>query len=280
MAGGDPPLLTLVPAGIHFGAVTLGASSVLHLAAPAAGGGSFPPAAVAYKIKTTRPTRYCVRPNTGLVPAGCGVDVQICLSELPPLPSAAPAAAGASAGGGGGGDSLSRDKFLVQAARVPDGWAGELDAAFWRSPAVESYKLRVAAGGGEGGGGRGGGGTPTVPSPPVLADARAAAAAAPPPAPLAASPPPLAGGGAPPRAVAAAADEAVGRRLEAVAAREAELATALAAARADVAARRGELERLRRAAADAEEAAAVARVTGGGADGDASAVVTAPLGGG
>jgi len=258
-----------MPAGIHFGAVTLGASSVLHLAAPAAGAASLP-SAVAYKIKTTRPTRYCVRPNTGVVPAGGGVDVEICLSELPPSP---PSAVPASAGG-----SLSRDKFLVQAARVPDGWAGgELDAAFWRSPAVESYKLRVAAGGGEGG--AGGGGTPSLPSPSMPADARAAAGDAPPAASAASAPPPVSGG-APPRADAAAADEAVGRRLEVVAAREAELASALAAARADVAGRRGELERLRRASADAEEAAAVARVAGGGAQGGPSAVATAPLKGG
>lgn len=77
-----PPLLTITPGGIHFGEVALGAMAPLRLATAdgdAAAGG------VAFKIKTTRPTRYCVRPNSGVVGGGLEpvVDVEVCVSELP-----------------------------------------------------------------------------------------------------------------------------------------------------------------------------------------------------
>lgn len=31
---------------------------------------------IAFKVKTTAPIRYCVRPNTGIIPPGKSIDVQ------------------------------------------------------------------------------------------------------------------------------------------------------------------------------------------------------------
>ncbi|KAI8817756.1 PapD-like protein [Fimicolochytrium jonesii] len=63
-----------------------------------------PTAAVAFKIKTTAPKQYCVRPNSGRIPAGGVVEVQVLLQPTK--------------------DDLSvttknRDKFLVQGIKVP-----------------------------------------------------------------------------------------------------------------------------------------------------------------
>ncbi|KAI8086454.1 PapD-like protein [Halteromyces radiatus] len=54
---------------------------------------------VAFKVKTTAPKLYCVRPNSGLVPAGEALEVQVMLQpfkEEPPM------------------DQKCKDKFLVQ----------------------------------------------------------------------------------------------------------------------------------------------------------------------
>ncbi|KAF2077166.1 hypothetical protein CYY_001551 [Polysphondylium violaceum] len=45
---------------------------------------------LAYKVKTTAPARYCVRPNTGIIPPGKTIEVRIFLNctkekDLPPL---------------------------------------------------------------------------------------------------------------------------------------------------------------------------------------------------
>ncbi|KIW12648.1 hypothetical protein PV08_09926 [Exophiala spinifera] len=56
-------------------------------------------APVAFKVKTTAPKQYCVRPNSGMIPPNGEVEVQVLLQamkEEPPL------------------DAKCRDKFLVQ----------------------------------------------------------------------------------------------------------------------------------------------------------------------
>ncbi|KAF2649496.1 VAMP-associated protein [Lophiostoma macrostomum CBS 122681] len=58
---------------------------------------------VAFKVKTTAPKQYCVRPNSGRIEPGSHVEVQILLQALkedPPL------------------DAKCRDKFLVQSVLV------------------------------------------------------------------------------------------------------------------------------------------------------------------
>ncbi|KAJ3019465.1 phosphatidylinositol-binding protein scs2 [Thoreauomyces humboldtii] len=61
-----------------------------------------PSSPIAFKIKTTAPRQYCVRPNSGRVAAGERAEVQVLLQatkDEPPLKS--------------------RDKFLVQGIKVP-----------------------------------------------------------------------------------------------------------------------------------------------------------------
>jgi hypothetical protein len=40
---------------------------------------------IAYKVKTTRPQRYCVRPNIGVIPPGETIELQS--TRAPPSPS-------------------------------------------------------------------------------------------------------------------------------------------------------------------------------------------------
>ncbi|KAJ3411801.1 phosphatidylinositol-binding protein scs2 [Chytridiales sp. JEL 0842] len=63
-----------------------------------------PTEAIAFKVKTTAPKQYCVRPNSGRIPAGGTTDVQVLLQAMkedPPL------------------DFKCKDKFLVQCIRIP-----------------------------------------------------------------------------------------------------------------------------------------------------------------
>ncbi|TPX35564.1 hypothetical protein SmJEL517_g02083 [Synchytrium microbalum] len=60
---------------------------------------------VAFKVKTTAPKQYCVRPNSGRIPPQGSIEVQVLLQTMkedPPL------------------DMKCKDKFLVQAIRVAD----------------------------------------------------------------------------------------------------------------------------------------------------------------
>ncbi|KNE61888.1 hypothetical protein, variant [Allomyces macrogynus ATCC 38327] len=101
---------------------------------------------VVFKVKTTAPKLYYVRPNLGLLPRGstmAPLDVTVCL-----LPPAAPIPA----------EAKCRDKFLIQAACVTDEEAAgaaenmdrivELWAAIDKDPvrksAVREHKLRCA----------------------------------------------------------------------------------------------------------------------------------------
>lgn len=60
---------------------------------------------VAFKVKTTSPKKYCVRPNTGVVPPQSSAEVTVTMQaqrEAPP-------------------DMVCKDKFLVQSVTVPQG---------------------------------------------------------------------------------------------------------------------------------------------------------------
>ncbi|KAJ5569937.1 Vesicle-associated membrane protein-associated protein A [Penicillium hispanicum] len=59
--------------------------------------------AVVFKVKTTAPKHYCVRPNSGRIEPGKQVDVQVLLQALKEEPAS---------------DAKCKDKFLVQAVSV------------------------------------------------------------------------------------------------------------------------------------------------------------------
>lgn len=89
---------------------------------------------VAFKVKTTAPKQYCVRPNSGLVKAGSAVDVQVLLQAMkedPPL------------------DARCRDKFLVQSVLVDDSEETNV-ATLWSNVektskgSIQERKIRVS----------------------------------------------------------------------------------------------------------------------------------------
>ncbi|XP_021756307.1 vesicle-associated protein 1-3-like [Chenopodium quinoa] len=86
---------------------------------------------VAFKVKTTNPKKYCVRPNTGVVlPGGtCEVTVTMQAQKEAPL------------------DMQCKDKFLVQSAMAPDGsTAKDITSEMFNKDdgkVVEEFKLRV-----------------------------------------------------------------------------------------------------------------------------------------
>ncbi|XP_010544369.1 PREDICTED: vesicle-associated protein 1-3 isoform X2 [Tarenaya hassleriana] len=86
---------------------------------------------VAFKIKTTNPKKYCVRPNTGIVSPGTTCNVTVTMQaqkEVPP-------------------DMQCKDKFLVQSVVVPDGTTSKdiMANTFNKEPGkiIEEFKLRV-----------------------------------------------------------------------------------------------------------------------------------------
>ncbi|KAF8670015.1 hypothetical protein HU200_051203 [Digitaria exilis] len=86
---------------------------------------------VAFKVKTTNPKQYCVRPNIGVVLPGSTCDVTVTMQaqkELPP-------------------DMQCKDKFLVQSVAAENGaTAQDINAAmFNKEPGklVDEFKLRV-----------------------------------------------------------------------------------------------------------------------------------------
>ncbi|SAM04975.1 hypothetical protein [Absidia glauca] len=71
---------------------------------------------IAFKVKTTAPKLYCVRPNAGVVPAGQSLEVQVMLQpfkEEPPL------------------DQKCKDKFLVQTVPMEYDWKSLELADLW-----------------------------------------------------------------------------------------------------------------------------------------------------
>ncbi|XP_074272901.1 vesicle-associated protein 1-3-like [Silene latifolia] len=86
---------------------------------------------VAFKVKTTNPKKYCVRPNTGVVVPGGTCDVTVTMQaqkESPP-------------------DMQCKDKFLVQSATAPDGISSkDITPDMFNKEegrVVEEFKLRV-----------------------------------------------------------------------------------------------------------------------------------------
>ncbi|MBA0621573.1 hypothetical protein Godav_007181 [Gossypium davidsonii] len=86
---------------------------------------------VAFKVKTTNPKKYCVRPNTGVVLPRSTCDVIVTMQaqkEAPP-------------------DMQCRDKFLLQSVKVNDGLtANDITAEMFNKEAgnvVEECKLKV-----------------------------------------------------------------------------------------------------------------------------------------
>ncbi|XP_022735819.1 vesicle-associated protein 1-2-like [Durio zibethinus] len=86
---------------------------------------------VAFKVKTTNPKKYCVRPNTGIISPRSTCDVIVTMQaqkEAPP-------------------DMQCRDKFLLQSVKVNDGaTAKDITAEMFNKEAghvVEECKLRV-----------------------------------------------------------------------------------------------------------------------------------------
>ena len=87
---------------------------------------------VAFKVKTTAPKQYCVRPNSGRVEPGERVEVQVLLQPLkeePPL------------------NTKCRDKFLIQSAIIPADKETLPMTEFWamqegEKEAISEHKLR------------------------------------------------------------------------------------------------------------------------------------------
>jgi len=88
---------------------------------------------VAFKVKTTAPKQYCVRPNSGIVMPRESVDVQVLLQAMkedPPL------------------DARCRDKFLVQSVQVDEVDEANI-AILWSNvektnkSAIQEKKIRV-----------------------------------------------------------------------------------------------------------------------------------------
>lgn len=131
-------LLLVQPSNVDFPATSAPAGSVGDYASAWLRLSSASATPVAFKVKTTKPSRYCVRPNHGVVlPNGGVVDVEVICLE-PPAPTVG-------AGGVGAGATpvvVCRDKFLIQAtpatgalsaAELASGGAASLSPAFWSS---------------------------------------------------------------------------------------------------------------------------------------------------
>ncbi|KAK0263254.1 phosphatidylinositol-binding protein scs2 [Friedmanniomyces endolithicus] len=114
---------------------------------------------VAFKVKTTAPKQYCVRPNSGRIEAGRSVEVSVLLQAMKEDPPP---------------DARCRDKFLVQSVGVPSNAEFTSVTQVWTNieqtnkSAIQEKKIRVnwlgaddistGAGPGMGGAGMGGSG--------------------------------------------------------------------------------------------------------------------------
>lgn len=86
---------------------------------------------IAFKVKTTNPKKYCVRPNTGIVLPGSTCNVTVTMQaqkELPP-------------------DMQCKDKFLLQGVVAPHGITNkDITAEMFNKEegkVIEEFKLRV-----------------------------------------------------------------------------------------------------------------------------------------
>ncbi|CAF0849332.1 unnamed protein product [Adineta ricciae] len=84
---------------------------------------------LAYKIKTTAPKRYCVKPNSGFLDANATANIQVMLQ--PQIP--------------GQSDDRSKHKFMVQWVAVPNSYGDDVEN-FWKqdlkSLNVQDSKLK------------------------------------------------------------------------------------------------------------------------------------------
>ncbi|RQM05480.1 hypothetical protein DH86_00001515 [Scytalidium sp. 3C] len=90
---------------------------------------------VAFKVKTTAPKQYCVRPNSGRIEPGKEVEVSVLLQAMKQEPPP---------------DAKCRDKFLVQSVAVTPDKEFENVGAIWshvdavEKSSVQEKKIRVA----------------------------------------------------------------------------------------------------------------------------------------
>jgi len=89
---------------------------------------------VAFKVKTTAPKQYCVRPNSGRIEPGQEVEVTVLLQAMKTSPPP---------------DAKCRDKFLVQSVAVTPDKEFNNAAAIWQNAEAEKHtvqerKIRVA----------------------------------------------------------------------------------------------------------------------------------------
>lgn len=84
---------------------------------------------LAYKIKTTAPKRYCVKPNSGFLDRRDTTSIQVMLQPQTP----------------GAQDDRTKHKFMVQWATIPDTYADDCET-FWKQDAtkfaVQDSKLK------------------------------------------------------------------------------------------------------------------------------------------
>ncbi|KAK4138926.1 VAMP-associated protein [Trichocladium antarcticum] len=88
-------------------------------------------APVAFKVKTTAPKQYCVRPNSGRIEPGHEVEVSVLLQAMKPEPAP---------------DAKCRDKFLVQSATITGDLEFSSVAQIWDAverSSVQERKIRV-----------------------------------------------------------------------------------------------------------------------------------------
>ncbi|KAK1075138.1 phosphatidylinositol-binding protein scs2 [Friedmanniomyces endolithicus] len=89
---------------------------------------------VAFKVKTTAPKQYCVRPNSGRIEAGRSVEVSVLLQAMKEDPPP---------------DARCRDKFLVQSVGVPSNAEFTSVTQVWTNieqtnkSAIQEKKIRV-----------------------------------------------------------------------------------------------------------------------------------------
>lgn len=117
--------------------VKLGSQSVKYLTLTNISDGD-----IAYKVKTTSPRRYCVRPNADILPCGNAIDIELVLQAFESIPDDV---------------SSCRDKFQLLVMPITDtGMKSMPVATLWKSVPVSSAyqaKLRVTMNYlGEGGG--------------------------------------------------------------------------------------------------------------------------------
>ncbi|WPH01112.1 VAMP-associated protein [Acrodontium crateriforme] len=89
---------------------------------------------VAFKVKTTAPKQYCVRPNSGRIDPGSSVEVQVLLQAMKEDPPA---------------DARCKDKFLVQSVAITGGQDTTNIAQIWTNieqtakSSIQEKKIRV-----------------------------------------------------------------------------------------------------------------------------------------